>query len=464
MKPRVAQIYVGKGPPTRHVQLLPKNTEDHVEPKSSTTNPIAIQEKSEKRVGINKENIVVGYGPPTPPTTQGKVKPKIPPSNIIVGKGSPLKLKQNEAQLASKTSRSRSAIQTDWTLTARRLSKEMISEITRDLISSDSLSSYLHHDDDTSVSSTKLSSAKSSLYTSRASSVEVDGIKSHGSVQRKPTLDAQKTMPMEVDKGLQDESSVQRIVSAASRGETSEVVDITDVGLEHSGDYVPREPTDISSAQTVSATTTVDKQEVGSSYASASDNQTLESKSTLQGTTDVDPVSNVNKMDAFRRVANKFKMISHMLFAREEEMLPLDAYGYAVRRSTSNASDRSLLLSPRNSGSMNSDLCGSSDSNADERLAGMTDTKIGRRAGLRLDAITKKYNRLSEALDQLGVRQTRTISEPPFTQHKPTVSGLWSKPGGTATLRNDAENIEENFPALYSVFKRCKPGTTQGML
>nr|BAN65149.1 hypothetical protein [Babesia bovis] len=171
------------------------------------------------------------------------------------------------------------------------------------------------------------------------------------------------------------------------------------------------------------------------------------------------------KLDAFRRVANKFKMITRLRCGKEEEYFPLDQYGYAMRHSHSNITDPSQCESARRTTSLTSDKFASSTFSATGGLVPASQYDIGRRAGLKMNAITQKYKAIRESIENLDSYNGTEAKDGHYMEHKPTMAKLWSKHGSTAVLtKSGTQYDEENLPALYSVYKRYSRGTAHGLL
>ncbi|GFE53422.1 RNA-binding protein with serine-rich domain 1 [Babesia ovis] len=470
MEVNLGSIFVSRGPPSTNGKINVLNvvadkvetiklvsSDRSMEATKQNTNKLAKHEFKTANVATAYGSITVGNGPPKYKAASKEIKRDFGSSNIIVGRCPPDKLKNHSATLEpGKTKAASTTAKTNDHDQNQNATKEKainirkeneMTEILRDLVSSDSFAKYTETNEHTTI----MDNANEHVCT-QTSLVDDMTLRTAVSVQTVKPASVQNT---DAAHSLIIEANTEPV---SRRGSTKSVMDNVDIAMLKvpSREVAAEVPLLKHGTQPIPNANEVI---VDQTMVPAVSNREMRNEDTIpeqqtpsaRVVTDATPKPTRNKLDAFRRVANKFKMISRMVGTKDDELLPMDAYGYAMRHSSSNVSDRSFFHSRRAS-SVNSDKLGSMVITGDERIVA-SKHDIGRRAGLRLEAINRKYNRLNEAIEGLSLENEKPMKNIDLSQPKPTVSSLWSKHGSSAVLRrSDPESIDENLPALYSVY------------
>ncbi|GBE58730.1 hypothetical protein, conserved [Babesia ovata] len=512
-------ILVGKGPPTSVKQLAALKTATIYGDTSSTTSVAKPIVKIGKAGKSGPPLITVGLGAPKAVVAHAKPKTPAPPVRITVGKCPPALSKALSTRLITRDEKS-----TDQNVGAgaappvpRKDAKvelgapgsvssqgsqlpkcrpqmknrfdNIVSEIMLDLASSDSFTAYL--DNTETERKTGDSSANANLSTGSLASGAVKSAVSHVIVESatKQQQVVAPTAPSEQHSksGHTGAEIRERTATNAATAEIELLRAASKSMFDRSNLMPPPKAKQVMTAKKPAGITTKIAFK-GTSGTAAADSTEIDThpavksplKAPIQSRKDVPEAGREakatpgadktkklewtpeNKINILTRAANRVRMISRVMQKQDDQFdLPTEAYGYAMNRSISNASDQSLFRSPGHSGSISSAKDESANRKGDAGSAGYRYHGISRRAGLKLGAIANRYNRTSEALKQLEVKDIGTVREAHFLQPTKTVSALWSRHGNVAVARrDDAEHKEENFPVLCAVFAKRKAGAT----
>ncbi|KAK1933068.1 hypothetical protein X943_002032 [Babesia divergens] len=137
----------------------------------------------------------------------------------------------------------------------------------------------------------------------------------------------------------------------------------------------------------------------------------------------------------FQKIRAKLNGAIQMAKLRDEiKRAPTDEYGYHPECMQSTINEQTL--SPE-SQSRNFDKLSRRTSNDSSihRVAGKRSYDISRKANIRMNAITLKYDRISKALDQLATTEIKGVEAPKYGEYKHSLASLWYKKGRSAISR-----------------------------